>query len=291
VKPTVLASSVVLVGPGRAGKAFARSWLAAGGRILEVVARSPRSARQGAAEIGAGTPRPLSRTVADAEILVVAVPDDAITAVARRLAGKFRGKAAFHVSGALAAEALAPLRSSGAAIGSLHPARVFTGARGEDWKNAFVAVEGDPGAVLLGAKIAKAVGAFPRRVSAASKPAYHAAAALAAGGTAALVSLATRAWKEAGIPQREARRALAALAGQAASAVSEREFAAALTGPIARRDLGTVSAHAAALAPYPQLRSLYRILASEILARTPGLGREKQVRARLASGSPRKRKR
>jgi predicted short-subunit dehydrogenase-like oxidoreductase (DUF2520 family) len=237
---------------------------------------------------GGGTPRALSRADADAEILVVAVPDDVVESVGAALSGKFRGRAAFHVSGALAAEALGALRNSGAAVGSLHPARVFTGAPGEEWRNSFVAIEGDPAAVALGDRIARAVGAVPRRISAGSKPLYHAAAALAAGGTAALVSLATRAWKEAGIPDREARRALAALAGQAASAVSERGFVAALTGPVARRDLGTVEAHARALARYPELRRLYEILASEILARTPALGREREVLGRLASGQQRK---
>src|SRR5262245_6666878 len=146
----VLERSVTLVGPGRAGKAFARSWLAAGGQIREVVARTLRSARRGAGQIGAGEPRTLSKSAANADILIVAVPDDAIVEAAEALAGRFRGRAAFHVSGALPAEALAPLRFSGAAIASLHPARVFTGARGENWTGAFVAVEGDPAAVSLG---------------------------------------------------------------------------------------------------------------------------------------------
>jgi predicted short-subunit dehydrogenase-like oxidoreductase (DUF2520 family) len=277
--------TVTLVGPGRAGKAFGRSWTAAGGRVVEVVGRTLESARAGVKALGQGTPRHLTQAGCEGEILVIAVPDDAVGPAAKALGDRFHGRFAFHVSGALAATVLGPLESSGALVASLHPARVFTGAPGESWTGAFVAVEGEPDAVREGERVASAVRAIPRRVSAGAKPLYHAAAALAAGGTAALVSLATRAWQEAGIPAREARPALAALAGQAAAAAG-RDLEGAFTGPVARRDLVTIEAHAKALASHPELQDLYAILASEILLRTAGRGSDDEVRAILAGGRP-----
>jgi predicted short-subunit dehydrogenase-like oxidoreductase (DUF2520 family) len=276
---------VTLVGPGRAGKAFGRSWISAGGRILEVVARTPEDARKGAAAIGGGAPRILGKARCRGDVLAIAVPDDAVAQVAQALSSRFRGKLAFHLSGALPAAVLAPLKPSGAALASLHPARVFTGAAGETWKGAFVALEGEAGACAQAERIVAAVGGIPRRVSSTTKPLYHAAAAIAAGGTASLVALATRVWQDAGIPAHEARPALAALAGQAAAAVGRRGFDAGLTGPVARRDLGTLAAHADALSSRRELLDLYAILAREILERTPGRGREEEVRALL---SPRK---
>ncbi|HKF44024.1 MAG TPA: DUF2520 domain-containing protein [Thermoanaerobaculia bacterium] len=255
--------SVTLVGHGRAGRAFERSWVAAGGRVAEIVGRTLQG-------------HPLA-----GEILIVAVPDDEIANAAAFLAGAFRGRAAYHLSGALPAGILAPLAASGVSLGSLHPARVFTGARSENWKGAFVAVEGEGPAVLEGEGFVKALGGIPRRITASAKPLYHLAAALAAGGTASLIALATRAWQEAGIPSREARPALAALSRQAASAAAARDFEVILTGPIARRDVGTVALHARALESQEALRSLYRILAEEILERTPGRGREGEIRALL----------
>src|SRR5262249_21223848 len=207
---------------------------------------------------------------------------DAVGTVAGAFADRFRGRLAFHVSGALTAAVLGPLESSGAKVASVHPARVFTGAPGDSWTGAFVAVEGEPGAVREGERTAAAGRAIPRRVPAPAKPLYHAAAALAAGGTAALISLATRAWQEAGIPGREARPALAALAAQAAAAAGQ-DLEGAFTGPIARRDLGTIEANAKALASRPGLLDLYATLASEILLRTPGRGREDEIRALLAA--------
>ena len=273
---------VSLVGPGRAGRAFGRSWGAAGGRLAEVIGRTSEGARAGVEALGQGTPSGLAQARCEGEILAIAVPDDAVGPVAGELADRFRGRFAFHVSGALTAAVLEPLKSSGAKVASLHPARVFTGAPGDSWTGAFVAVEGEPGAVAEAEKVVSAVRAVPRRVSATAKPLYHAAAALAAGGTAALISLATRAWQEAGIPGREARPALAALAAQAAAAAGQ-DLEAAFTGPIARRDLGTIEANAKALASHPELLDLYAILASEILLATPGRGRENEIRALLAA--------
>jgi predicted short-subunit dehydrogenase-like oxidoreductase (DUF2520 family) len=277
VSSDVLASSVSLVGPGRAGKAFARSWIEAGGNLSEVIARDSSRAGDGAREIGGGSPRGLDEPHADCDILVLAVPDDAIAPAARSLAGRLRCRVAFHFSGALAAGALDPLGSSGTAVGSLHPLRVFTGASGETWRGALVAIEGDNDAVEIGENLVRAIGGRARRITPEAKPLYHAAATLAAGGTAAVVSLATRAWAQVGIPEEEARPALAGLAARAAEAAASRGFEEAFTGPVARRDVGTVRAHRDALAALPDAGRLYALLAAETLRRTPGRGREEDI--------------
>lgn len=273
----MLSSSLSLVGPGRAGSAFARSWLAAGGSLTEVIARDPAPAREAAERLGGGTPRAIAGPHADCEILVLAVPDDAIAAAARSLAGRLRCHAAFHLSGALAASALEPLGPSGASLGSLHPLRVFTGSPDETWNGAFVATEGDAEALRVGEQVVSAVGARAHRIMAEAKPLYHAAATLAAGGTVAVISMATRAWGQAGIPEEEARPALAALAESAAAAAVSREFSQAFTGPIARRDRVTLAAHRDALAGRADVLEVYSLLARETLRRTPGRGSEEEI--------------
>ncbi len=123
----------------------------------------------------------------------------------------------------------------------------------------------------------RAVGGRARRIAPEAKPLYHAAATLAAGGTAAVVSLATRAWERAGIPEEEARPALAGLAARAAEAAASRGFEEAFTGPIARRDVGTVRAHRQALSALPDAGRLYALLAAETLTRTPERGKEEEI--------------
>src|SRR5215471_12258523 len=109
-------------------------------------------------------------------------------AATRELAPRISCRLAFHLSGARPADLLAPFREQGASVGSLHALRAFHGDSSESWKDAFVAVEGDRPAVDAGIRIAAAVGARAREVSANSKPLYHAAATLAAGGLLSLVS-------------------------------------------------------------------------------------------------------
>lgn len=283
----VLTSRLSLCGPGRAGAAFARSWVTAGGVLEEVLGRDLTAAEQAAAEFRSGRPRDWNGPISPCDILVVSVADDAIPDAARKLAPRAVCRIAFHLSGALPASALAPLRERGAvALGSVHPLRAFTGAAGENWRGAFVAVEGDPTAVEAGLAVAAAFGAHGHRLDAAGKALYHAGAQLAAGGTAAVISLATRAWAEAGLDPESARRELAGLSASAAGAVAAGPFAEAFSGAVARRDLGTVRAHLEALASQKDILEVYVRLAEETLARTPGHGREEEIRALLSGSRP-----
>ena len=256
--------SLTLVGPGRAGRAFARSWAAAGGRVDAVLGRRD-------------VPSAIS-----SEVLVLAVPDDALSSVAASLAPLARCRYAFHLSGALASDAIHPLRAGGAAIGSLHPLRPFRGGQEETLAGAFVAIEGDPAACEAGETFARAVGADPHRIAREAKPLYHAGATLAAPGSVAVLSSAIRVWAAAGIPEEDARRALAGLAADALAGAGAGSLSDAFTGPVARRDVGTVRSHLAALEKSPELRVLYVLLARETLARTPPMHQDGELRALLA---------
>jgi predicted short-subunit dehydrogenase-like oxidoreductase (DUF2520 family) len=145
-----------------------------------------------------------------------------------------------------------------------------------------VAVEGDPAAVASGLEIAAALGASGHRLDAAGKALYHAGAQLAAGGTAAVVSMAARAWAEAGLNPELARESLATLSAGAASALAGRPFPYAISGAVARRDVGTIAAHVEALSGHADILEIYALLAEETLERTPGRGHEADIRALLA---------
>jgi predicted short-subunit dehydrogenase-like oxidoreductase (DUF2520 family) len=220
----------------------------------------------------------------DCDILVLAVPDDAIAEAARSLAPRIACRLAFHLSGALSSGALAPFRDRGASVASLHPVRPFSGGDAEDWVGAHVAVEGDAEASAAGEDMTRAVGAKPFRLAADAKPIYHASASLAAGGAVAVLGVAVRGWMAAGIPEHVAREALSDLASRATAAAGRQPLAQALTGAVARRDIGTIRSHAAALAAFPEALDLYRALAEEILRVTEGRGREDLVRDALRSG-------
>lgn len=281
----VTKTRIVLVGPGRAGRAFARSWTGAGGSIV-LVAREAKGARA----FGADLPRTEVHVLDDrlelaGDVVVLSVPDDAIRPLAQRLGGRVACRFAFHFSGALGSRELASFAPAGAKLGSLHPLRAFSGTAEETWASVFVAVEGEEPAARIGMKLCRYVGARPHRLAAADKPLYHAAATLAAGGSASLLSLASRLWAEAGLSEGDGRSALAELAAGAVAAVERLPFDRALTGPVARRDVETVRLHREALRPWPDQVDLYALLAKETLRRTRGRGREEEI-ARILAPDP-----
>ena len=278
----ILRETLTLVGPGRAGRALARSWREAGGSLAEIIGRDRFSAERAVLEIRGGHPQGLTEASSDCGFLILAVPDDSIAPAARTLADRVSCRFALHLSGALPSEVLRPLSGKGASIGSLHPLRAFTGAPEETWRGALVAIEGEDEAARGGAALVREIGGRAQRISSRGKALYHAGATLAAGGTVALLSLATKAWVAEGFAEPEAREALSQLAIGAASAAGRQPFPEAFTGAVARRDLGTIQAHIEALAGAGEALPVYVLLAEETLQRTAGRGKEEEIRALLA---------
>lgn len=250
-----------------------------------MIGRTPASAEAGRLRLGAEASLPVEdASDLETDVLVLAVPDDAIEPVVSSLAGRVSARWVFHLSGALGSSVLEPFRKAGAAIGSLHPLAPFTGKEGETWRGAFIAIEADGDAAAEGERLARELGGRGHRIRASGKPLYHAAATLAAGGTAALLAIAAKLWQQAGLPEAEARGALSLLSRRAAEAVGNMPFGEALTGPIARRDVGTLRVHAQALRENPEAREVYAALAEETLRQTPGRGSEEAIRRLLRHG-------
>jgi predicted short-subunit dehydrogenase-like oxidoreductase (DUF2520 family) len=234
---------VGILGLGRAGKAIRNSLRGAGHSVVRLGRDSAPAAR-------------------DFDLVVLGVPDDAISRESRRLArAGVTCRLALHLSGALDSSALFPFEKTGAKTVSFHPLRSFSGKPGESLEGCLVAIEGARPALREARRLARELGATPWTVLAPQKPLYHAAATLAAGGTAALIAAASRGAGAAGLPEAASLRAFADLAASAAENVRRSGFPAGATGPLARGDRNTLRLHQAALASQPLLRRLYRELA------------------------------
>ena len=83
------------------------------------------------------------------------------------------------------------------------------------------------------------------------------------------MAAAGRAWEAAGLPGEVAREALAPLLVASASNAAAKPSLAALSGPVARGDAGTVARHLEALAEAPELRALYVALTRELTRFAP----------------------
>ncbi len=257
-------SSVGIVGPGRAGIALGLALSRAGHSVF----LHGRQARE--------VPAPLTLTsggeppwLAEVEVLLLAVPDDAVTPVARRIAAVGTiGKrhTVLHLSGVLGDEALAPLAASGAALGSLHPYQTLAHpveAAVERLPGAVAGVGGSDEAVAVASELARSVGLTPVSVAAEQKVLYHAAAVFASNYLVVLEGVAERLLVEAGMSTADARKALAPLMAAALDNVRSVGPEEALTGPVARGDVETIGRHLAALPP--EAAVLYRELARAAL--------------------------
>lgn len=238
-------------------------------RINVVVTKHLRSARRAAKLIGGGAsalaesrldnaPTGTVSRLGESDLLLISTPDDALEAVAERLAGTIRrartdqGKTqrvALHTSGAVSSAVLAPLRAIGFAVGSFHPlVSVADAVTAEDsFRGAHYCVEGDRAAVRVAQSLAKDLGGHSFTISSEAKPLYHAAAAISSGHVVALFDLAIEMLEECGLTKRRAQEILAPLLTSTAANLAAKSPTEALTGPFARGDVATIEKHLAAM--------------------------------------------
>lgn len=185
--------------------------------------------------------------LADADLVLLAVPDSAIAGVAGQVP---IGPWVAHVSGATSLSSLEPhVRRF-----SVHPLQTLTRDRGpEQLDSAWAAVTAETDEALEAARwLADTLGLHPFELADGNKPLYHAGAAMASNFLVTLHAAAARLLEASGAPSE----ALVPLMTR----TIENGFV--LTGPIARGDWSTVEAHMRALEERaPDLVPLYRALA------------------------------
>jgi predicted short-subunit dehydrogenase-like oxidoreductase (DUF2520 family) len=278
---------VTIIGAGRMGQGLGLALKRRGYKVI-LVNRSQREIvpplllHQGS----------LSEATDGADLVLIATPDDAITGVAGELAAAraiSREQVVLHLSGLLDKSALSALADTGAGLGSFHPVQSVAepGSAAERLKGAYVGIEGDERALVAAERLANTLRMLPVRISAESKPAYHAGAAFVANYTVALVGVAERLARSAGVPADIAARLYLPLLGGAVANLTSLGPAAALTGAVRRGDVQTIQSHLEALGP--EDRELYRMVgrAAVLLAREAGLneGAVEKVSAALDSAT------
>lgn len=197
--------------------------------------------------------------VEEVELIILAVPDDAIAPLASTLR-MYSGQAMIHTSGAVGADVLAPAMAAGTQIGSFHPLVAFadTERAVAALHGATVAIEADDQLAALLGRMAEAIGATPVRLAPGSKAAYHAAAVLAAGGFVALLDAIAQLGRVAGLDEAGSLTIYGPLIEGTLANARALGIRAALTGPITRGDVGTLRAHLGALRDHaPEALDLY----------------------------------
>jgi predicted short-subunit dehydrogenase-like oxidoreductase (DUF2520 family) len=223
--------NVLIIGRGRVGSALRRSAESSGHHHVVAAGRRWKPS-----------------DVQGADVIVLAVSDDSIEMVARAIAPHLSPRAAvLHCAGARGTDELRACEARGAAVGVMHPLVSFPSTRSNPGlRGATFTVNGSRGAIAASRRIAKACGA--RVVVAETGDAgYHAAAALAANGAVALAFVSVSVLERVGFERRSAERAIGGLLQSVGENVQSLGVPRALTGPIARGEVGAVRSHRKAL--------------------------------------------
>lgn len=265
-----MSEDLFFVGPGRMGLALGYSlWQSDAANSLIYCGRRPEPPShplftQGNARYVFGLERPPEGTTA----VFLSVPDETLAEIATTLAGHGQapgGTAAFHLSGALSTDPLAPLHARGYAVGTLHPfqtvAHSITGA--DLLPGSYFAVSGEPQALSVARRLLNALGSPALTVPVTRRPLYHVAGVFASNYLLSILRVAARLLGRAGVSDEEALEALLPLARGTLKNVDDLGLSQAVTGPLARGDVETVHLHLRMLEP--RERRLYAELGSELL--------------------------
>lgn len=279
---TARSPNTFIVGAGQVAIALAGALRQVGFPVLGLWARQPIAARNAAALAGVAGFSPAPPDILlEAEVVLIAVKDDAVAEVATRLwATGLVGErhVLLHCSGSTAAAtAFAPVLGKVGGVGTLHPLRAIAQARDllrhkGALRGTVFGIEGDARGRAAATQIALALGGTPLPVEGATMARYHAAAAIASNFTVAVLDAAVELLTSAGVEPDAALAALVPLAQGAIANAGLHGLRDGLTGPIRRGDAGTVQRHLEAIGADSELARLYRVLARRTLALAePGL--------------------
>jgi predicted short-subunit dehydrogenase-like oxidoreductase (DUF2520 family) len=273
---------IAIVGPGRLGAALARHLKQAGYTIPEIIhhGSQKRGTRSLARTVGARASS-IANAQLNANLIWFCVPDRQIAAAALSLAnnGNWKGKIAFHSSGALTSSELDVLRRKSAAVASVHPLMTFVAGTVPPLQRVPFAVEGDPKAVSVARKIARNLGGRPFAIEPKHKVAYHAWGAFTSPLLVALLVNAEQVARAAGVSAVEARRKMLPILKQTIENYRELGPAGAFSGPLVRGDAEIVRKHLQILRKIPGATEVYIGLARTALNHLPVQNPERIKRA------------
>jgi predicted short-subunit dehydrogenase-like oxidoreductase (DUF2520 family) len=277
-----------IIGAGRVGAVLGAALAAAGHRVIAASGVSAASLDR----IGRLLPHtpvvPIDAVPDGAELIIIAVPDDALGPLARGLveAGAIRpGQVVAHTSGAHGTAVLAPVTAAGAHALALHPAMTFTGHRRDlDRLAAGISFGVTAPAPLrpLATRLVADLGGTVEWLDEADRPMYHTALAHGANHLVTLVNEAMDLLRAAGVvqPERVLRPLLTAALDNTLA-----QGDAALTGPVVRGDAGTIARHLEGLRrTAPESVAAYLALARRSADRAIAAGRLRPMDAESLLG-------
>lgn len=278
--------SLAIVGCGKVGTALAVQLARAGYTLVGLASRSRSSAEAAARKVGitcfSDAPWEVTRT---ADIVFITTPDGEIPATCNQIVdhdGFGNNSVVLHCSGAHPSTILSGAATGGADIGSMHPLQSFAAGaeEGNPFNGIVVSIEGGTKAVAAATGLATALGATCFTIKTEAKTLYHAAAVAASNYLVTVQAFAFQLLAASGIPEDKAFEVLGPLIRGTVQNIEKAGIVNALTGPIARGDVATITDHQRAITDMlPALLNLYQTLGRHTvpIAEAAGLSQDAVV--------------
>ena len=256
---------VALVGAGRAGRALAAAFRAAG--LPHALVDRTGIVEQHGPPIFTSRADAVQRSPA----ILVAVRDgqlDVALDELRRQDGVQTGAVVLQVSGSAEPAARARITAAGVHYGTFHPLLPLIDPSLASFRlqGSVIGIEGDDAASEVAARLAQRLGATTIEIPREERAAYHAAAVIASNFPVTLAALAEGLLSRIGVDSVAAHRAVRALMAASVENLAAAPRALdALTGPIARGDVATVRAHTTALHGSRPYHEVYEVLSRATL--------------------------
>jgi predicted short-subunit dehydrogenase-like oxidoreductase (DUF2520 family) len=244
--------TVAILGLGKVGTAVGYLLKSAGYRVVAVASRSLYSLNHGVVYTGGRTCASFSEAASRAKCIFITTADDAIASTCEKVTneGGIRpGKKVIHMSGAGGLDLLDAARTAGANVASIHPLQSFADVEG--------AIKNIPGSTFgitaqdeikdWSVQTVRDMGGIPFFIPEADKPLYHAAACMASNYLTTLIHTVEEIYMSLGLTQDAAIKAFWPLVKGTLKNIEMKGTVSALTGPVARGDIGTIRKHLKAL--------------------------------------------
>ncbi len=253
--------SFAILGAGRVGLTFGTLLKNAGHKIAGCSARSAASLDRAATALGCPCSTDVREAIAGASAILLTVPDDAVQRTAESISDLVdSGTVAFHTSGTMGLEPLRTLAEAGAKTLAVHVLQSIPGVEAglRRIPGSWFGVTCSPDARTWAEGLVLTLGGKALWLDEEERAAYHAAAVMASN---YLVGLSALVEQVGGAIDPY----LPLMDGTLAN-IKELGVAGALTGPVARGDVGTVARHLSTLRAKSQLaENAYRALALVVL--------------------------
>lgn len=246
---------IAFIGAGNTATVLGRVITQAGHHVTGIYSRTADSARQLAAELNAQYFGIIENITQDAELYIIAVPDDNIAPTADAL--QLPGKIVVHTSGSVSKEVL---RNISGKYGVLYPLQSL---RKEALHQPVIPllIDGSDEEVMGRVRmLATTMSPVVERAGDQERLKLHLAAVMVSNFTNHLYSLAEDFCRKENVPFK----ALVPLIQEVAGRTADYSPSAMQTGPAVRNDLLTIEKHLQLLGAYPLQKKLYELITGSI---------------------------